>query len=195
MNDSQLAKIRKDIAISAGLTKEEEMAFERGDFRIEKSKRKFLRYLGFLPMIPLTINVLFSKRIENCELTFGLISSYWQDLSWWFSVLVTIGYFAFQYYQDYVKAKNSGFIPLYKRQHTKYHFYTRSNLSNIHQLFFRKFAMLVACLLVAIIFFTAMSRLDKYKVDYGNQSLFSLKTYQVASKKLQQQCLANKTTP
>lgn len=174
------------------LTLEEKKAIQRGEMKVEKAHQIYRWWLFFAIITPITANIIFGDKIRNCELMWGLDGYFWQNVIWvGIFVLSTICYM-FITARRYRQALQTGFMPRLTQNSQTQRVLIKASPSQIHLAFFAKFATALAVLLV--IFILASQTIPPRVKNIGLENLpkTSLSTYQIASQKLQQECLARK---
>lgn len=176
---------------SDDLTADEKLAIERGELQTETINQKW-RWLFFCILIPNTTNIIFGDKVRNCELVWGLDGYFWQNIICYSLFIASIIGYLYISARRYKKALRTGFMPRLKQQSGIYLVLVKATKAQIHQAFLLRIVLTMVTI-VGVVFFTYHMTPDRIQaIDLEKSPKFSLSTYQLASQKLQQQCLVKK---
>lgn len=173
------------------LTLEDKKAIERGELKVTPAKKMSWLY-SFYVILFWLVKGWIDVKTNNCTLIFNLTGQLVTYFWWGIFVLPLLVDSFIDLYRNYSKAMQTGFLPKIQILNAQYQFYYKADLPQIRVNYLLK---TLGWLLLVIGFSGLMINELNYtfkQVEMENYPKTQLSTYQLASKKLQQQCLAKK---
>lgn len=185
---------------SAGIdeiTPSEQQAINDGELKVEpvKEDKRLIFALIAVFIFNIFSNFYLNQALTDCGLILGLFSSYWTIIILNIGLLIMLFIGLSTIYQSYQTALQTGLLAQKNRKSRKFRFFKRATPQQIK----KEYAARIIYLLIFLVGITwqnnRMIDSSLKKVEMQSYSKINLQTYFLASAKLQQQCLANKTTP
>lgn len=170
----------------------ERQAIERGELKIEpyQTSNKLVLALIGLVIFVMRSNFYLVQKAVHCELIFGLAIHFINPIVFDLGLLFVLLIAVHLAYQTYQKALATGFLTQRNRQNSKYRLLKPATQRQIKQDFWVRMGIMVIFLGMIIGMNVLFLNIHLRKAEMTNAPKTQLPTYQIASQKLQQQCLA-----
>lgn len=171
----------------------ERQAIERGELKIEpyqKTPSYFILVIFGVWIAFILLRHYLNKVQADCGLIMGIFPSFWAMFIFYPLLIMWLIGLGYQLYLTYKKAIDSGFTVKANRKSSKYRFFVKASHEQVRVEFGIRFLILATMIITFSVMFGQIFNKQFVKLDMTNAPKTQLPTYQIASQKLQQQCLA-----
>ena len=181
------------------LTVAEQTAVEQGELKVvnkPKDIASLLFALG-LTVVWYILTTYMNDKSQQCDLVMGLTTDIWFVIA---LILVMVLGYVINLYRSrkaYLTAITKGFIKNTQRKSLYYDFYLKANSQSINR-HYQKTAIswavysLVPLAILTLSLYLQLKPLIRQQPSIADHSFQNIKTYQIVSQRLQQQCLSQK---